>query len=110
VVVVFCVAIEIESIFERAFDDDATQKDDDEIDRIRDEEDEDDDDDDVDDCDDFDRRVNASRTRMDEDGGPPPPPPKRGVVSVVVSVVVFRRGKDAERARVANVLLENRFR
>ena len=107
-VVVFCVAIEIESIFERAFDDDATQKDDDEIDRIRDEEDEDDDDD-VDDCDDFDRRVNASRTRMDEDGGPPPPP-KRGVVSVVVSVVVFRRGKDAERARVANVLLENRFR
>ena len=98
-------AIEIESIFERAFDDDATQKDDDEIDRIRDEED---DDDDVDDCDDFDRRVNASRTRMDEDG---PPPPKR-VVSVVsvVSVVVFRRGKDAERARVANVLLENRFR
>ena len=106
-VVVFCVAIEIESIFERAFDDDATKKDDDEIDRIRDEEDEDDDDD-VDDCDDFDRRVNASRTRMDEDG---PPPPKR-VVSVVsvVSVVVFRRGKDAERARVANVLLENRFR
>ena len=97
-------AIEIESIFERAFDDDATQKDDDEIDRIRDEDD--DDDDDVDyDCDDDDRRVNASRTRMDEDG---PPPPKR-VVSVV-SVVVFRRGKDAERARVANVLLENRFR
>ena len=106
-VVVFCLAIEIECIFERAFDDDATQKDDDEIDRIRDEEedDDDDDDDDVDDCDDFDRRVNASRTRMDEDG---PPPPKR-VVSVV-SVVVFRRGKDAERARVANVLLENRFR
>ena len=82
-------AIEIECIFERAFDDDATQKDDDEIDRIRDEEeeDDDDDDDDVDDCDDFDRRVNASRTRMDD-----------------------RRGKDAERARVANVLLENRFR
>ena len=107
--VVFCVAIEIESIFERAFDDDATKKDDDEIDRIRDEDE--DDDDDVDDCDDFDRRCDASRTRMDEDGGPPPPPPKRAVSVVsVVSVVVFRRGKDAERARVANVLLENRFR